>query len=59
MLGIIGEASFPLPLGHFEDIVISFIGDKIGLLILLCGMHRLLCLFFSVMEYLEISVVIW
>ena len=47
LLGVIGEAPLPFPLGHVKDLMISFIGGKGEFVIFFDGMHRLSCLFTS------------
>ena len=58
LLGILVEAPFPLDLGCVEETILFFIGRKGDIFILLDGLHRTPYLLFSILDHLEIPIII-
>ena len=58
LIRIIGEEYFTFSLVLVEDYIVYFIINKVEIVILIDGINRLLCLFYSVIEYLDLPIVI-
>ena len=47
ILGFLGKSNFPLPIVGVEGLIISFVGIKYDIFILIGGIKRLPCLFYN------------
>ena len=56
LLRNLGYIPFPIPLGHVEDIIISFIGVKGEIFLYIDLLHRILSLFPIIIWYFPVSI---
>ena len=59
LIGIIGEAPLPPPVGCDENLIVSCIDGKYELVIAIGGIHRIPCILSNIPYYLELPIIVW
>ena len=58
-ISIIGKVYCPLPLGHVRDPILSWIDVNSNILIILDGIHKIICILSSEPDHLNLQISIW